>query len=508
MLTTVLFLTTITVTPSDSFDKIENAQPGDEVVIAPGTYHFRVYLNKQGTMPILIRAQDPSNPPVWDMGSTLVEDAPGSSTAGDRGRGCWQLVGATNYVIDSIVFTHCRNVDNNSAGIRYFNGVHNLLIRNCVFRENDNGITGGNGGSDAIVEFSEFDRNGNLAASAPTHNMYIYGGTFNLRYSYVHDPVQAQNFHIRAEHATIEYNWFARGKSYEGDLMTDDDFVAGGGPYSQEMILRGNVIVQNQTPDNTSQIVALYNDTGVTNLTLAVTMLNNTVVGNGGNAAAVHLSNADGTMMGATITNNILFGTTRAVVGEIPGASNIVGRTNWMATGADDGGLASTVFSAMPGFVDAANKNFRLASGSASIGHGTVAPFPNGTAVIKEYYRDETVTRMYRVRATLNDIGAFESTTVGPGIGPGGAPPGDGGAGSGGTGGSGGTVGTGGTSGTMPQGNAESGCGCSVGGAPRSIAGLVFLMAWIIARPWRCRSRSRRSRSTPDLSRCPPRRRQ
>src|SRR5215831_5859697 len=180
MLTTVLFLSTITVNPGDSYDKIENAQPGDEVVIAPGTYNFRVYLSKQGSMPIVIRAQDPNNPPVWDMGSTLVEDAPGSYTAGDRGRGCWQLVGATYYTIDSIVFTHCRTAGNNSAGIRYFNGVHALLIRNCVFRENDNGITGGNGASDAIVEFSEFDRNGHLAASqsAPTHNLYIYGGTF------------------------------------------------------------------------------------------------------------------------------------------------------------------------------------------------------------------------------------------------------------------------------------------------------------------------------------------
>ena len=30
-------------------------------------------------------------------------------------------------------------------------------------------------------------------------NIYIYGGDFTLRYSYVHDPVQAQNFHIRAQ---------------------------------------------------------------------------------------------------------------------------------------------------------------------------------------------------------------------------------------------------------------------------------------------------------------------
>ena len=88
--------------------------------------------------------------------------------------------------------------------------------------------------------------------------MYIYGGTFALRYSYAHDPIQGQNFHIRAKQSTIEYNWFARPKSYSGDLMSDDDFAAGG---QQTMLLRGNLIDQGN-PDNHGQIVAMYNDSG------------------------------------------------------------------------------------------------------------------------------------------------------------------------------------------------------------------------------------------------------
>jgi len=60
---------TIDVTPSDDYTKIESAQPGDEVVIAPGTYKFLVYLTQQAPSnnPIVIRAQDPKNPPVWDL---------------------------------------------------------------------------------------------------------------------------------------------------------------------------------------------------------------------------------------------------------------------------------------------------------------------------------------------------------------------------------------------------------------------------------------------------------
>src|SRR6476620_7123465 len=100
----------INVTTNDNYSKIEAANAGDEVVIAPGTYAFRVYLTKQAgvTNPIIIRALDPANPPVWDFGSTLVENAPGSYTAGDRGRGGWQFSGARNYRISGIVFRRCR----------------------------------------------------------------------------------------------------------------------------------------------------------------------------------------------------------------------------------------------------------------------------------------------------------------------------------------------------------------------------------------------------------------
>src|ERR1051326_3886968 len=61
----------INVGPSDSYTKIESANPGDQVVIAPGSYAFRVYLTKQApvTNPITIRAQDPLNRPVWDFRS-------------------------------------------------------------------------------------------------------------------------------------------------------------------------------------------------------------------------------------------------------------------------------------------------------------------------------------------------------------------------------------------------------------------------------------------------------
>jgi hypothetical protein len=71
-----------------------------------------------------------------------VEDAPGSYPGGDKGRGCWQVSGGTNYVIESIVFKDCRTSTFDSASIRYYEGAR-VTVRDCVFRDNDNGMTGG-----------------------------------------------------------------------------------------------------------------------------------------------------------------------------------------------------------------------------------------------------------------------------------------------------------------------------------------------------------------------------
>src|SRR5262245_27375825 len=99
----------ITVTTNDSYTKIESAQAGDEVVISPGKYAFRVYLTRAATNTINIHALDPANPPVWDFGNTFLDNAPGSYTAGDKARGAWQFSGAKNYSISGIVFRNSRN---------------------------------------------------------------------------------------------------------------------------------------------------------------------------------------------------------------------------------------------------------------------------------------------------------------------------------------------------------------------------------------------------------------
>jgi hypothetical protein len=235
-----------------------------------------------------------------------------------------------------------------------------------------------------------------------------------LRYCYVHDPVQAQNFHIRCRNATLEYNWFARAKSYEGDLMTDDDF-SGAGPFTQTMTLRGNVFVQNTAPLNNSQEIAMYNDGGLANLTLNVRAVFNTFVGNGGSTAFVHVSNADHTAMNAELSDNIISGTTRPFLIEYTNNGIVTGRNNWLKTGATVGALSNSVQSASPGFRNAAAQDYTLTNTSVCIGAASASVFglPG-----KEYWLNETTNRHWRIRAAARDIGAFESTTTGTPVGP------------------------------------------------------------------------------------------
>ena len=152
----------INVSPADgptAYTKIEAAVPGDEVIIAPGTYAFRVYLQNQGDgRPAHLHPRrGPGEPPRLGPGRRRSSTTRrGATPAGDKARGCWQVSGGTNYTIESIVFKDCHAADNDSAGLRYYSGTTGLEIEDCLFEGNDNGLTGGTEDSEATVEFCEF----------------------------------------------------------------------------------------------------------------------------------------------------------------------------------------------------------------------------------------------------------------------------------------------------------------------------------------------------------------
>ena len=412
-ITTPVICATVTVTPDDDWTALENAQAGDVVEVAPGTYRFRVHLDNAGTAesPIVIRAQDPNNRPVWDLvgdEQNPVSDAPGSYTAGDRGRGCWQIgPDGAHYEISGIVFRNCR--DDSSAGFRAVNSGPVKLV-NCLFESNTNGLTGAS--TNLVVEHCEFRDNGKtFEGGNPTHNIYIYGGRFAMRYCYNHDSHEGQLFHVRAAESRIEYNWLARPANYVGDIMSCEYLCDG---TAQHMTLMGNVIIQG-TPENASQIFALYSDedTGMTEMNIF--LYYNTIIGTPREPGRTHnllnLRN-DSIDTHATLYNNIIYGmgTVAEVADEAMSNWSVTGAANWLSTGTAVRWLTGSVEGTDPGFVDAANLNYYL---TENAGVRNMADASLGEVPDREYYLNEETSMGYRQRESAMDLGAFEFGTAG-----------------------------------------------------------------------------------------------
>jgi hypothetical protein len=175
------------------------------------------------------------------------------------------------------------------------------------------------------------------------------------------------------------------------------------------------VIVQKANPRNNSQVVAIYNDGELPNLTLNVRALYNTFIGNGAGSAFIHLSNGDGTTMNAEISDNIVSGTGRPFLNDNPAAGTVVGRNNWLRTNASFGPLIGSIQTASPGFLNAGAGDYRLAPNSPCIN----AADPNVFGLPgREYFLNEATNRLSRIRPSARDVGAFESVTSGTAIGP------------------------------------------------------------------------------------------
>jgi MYXO-CTERM domain-containing protein len=196
-------------------------------------------------------------------------------------------------------------------------------------------------------------------------------------------------------------------------------------PHTQTMLLRGNIIIQG-TPENQSQLIAMFRDHGAnTGATMDLTLAYNTIIGTPRDPGRTHnlinLRN-DSVSAYAHLNNNLIVD-----VGDIgeaaePESSNwgIDGASNWVTTGTEHGELTDTIEGSDPGFVDSGSLDYTLTAGSPAVGAANDAL--EGTPD-REYYRDETVAIMWRPRASANDIGAFERGNDAEPVGPNGDPP-------------------------------------------------------------------------------------
>lgn len=426
---------TISVTTADTaeeaYQKIESAQAGDIVEIAPGNYAFRVHLTNSGTAdnPIILRAQDPYNKPVFTLGGQPALNFPGSYNGGDRGRGTWRISG--DYIeIDSIVFSNSNlygsvSCEGCGSGIRFMQSSNNVTVTNSIFEYNDNGVTGY--GGDIVFENCIFRYNGaSILATSNVdrgHNIYTNGGTQTLRFCHIHDPVGysggnpvwGQNVHSRSDELNIEYCVIENEGSYVGDVMTTSDY---NGSFDGDLNILGSLLIEQDNPATTgnwndTKAFAPYNSPQRSNVNLTIRLCYNTYIGNGqsGNNRAMVRFTGNGGTQNSYLYNNLFYRVPNGPFRDVQYASEAVSSNNWWSDTADISGdisyMSNYVTGSDPLFTDPGESDYSIQSGSTANDRADLNLCPAPPTY--EVWIDESENLQSRARTSADDIGAYES---------------------------------------------------------------------------------------------------
>ena len=125
-----------------------------------------------------------------------------ASGAHAEGKAIW-VIKRGRTTIENIEFIGARVPDRNGAGIRFEQG--HLIIRNCLFFNNENGLLATGGDAVLEIENSEFGYNG--AGDGQTHNLYAGNiKALKITGSYFHHANVGHLIKSRAEKNDITYN--------------------------------------------------------------------------------------------------------------------------------------------------------------------------------------------------------------------------------------------------------------------------------------------------------------
>lgn len=230
----------------------KSAQDGDTVEIEAGDY--------------------PADVAIWKQDRLTIRGAGGrprlvANGASAENKAIWVVRGG-RITIENIEFTGTRVSDRNGAGIRFEKG--HLIIRNCRFIDNENGILGGSSDSTLTIENSEFGHNG--AGDGQSHNLYV-GPIRKLTVSgsYFHHARVGHLLKSRAAENHILYNRLT--DEIGGRASYELEFPNGGLAY-----VIGNIIEQSSTTEN-SKIIA-YGVEGYRYPSNEFYLINNTIDNN------------------------------------------------------------------------------------------------------------------------------------------------------------------------------------------------------------------------------------
>ncbi|MBL8475384.1 MAG: hypothetical protein JNK71_04850 [Methyloversatilis sp.] len=202
------------------------AQAGDVVLIEPGLYAGDTAVWTQKRLRIA------------SAGGPVVLEAAGRHA---EGKAIWVMRGG-EFEVEGIEFRGARVPHGNGAGIRFESG--RLVIRNCVFRDNENGIlTSNDRQAELYVVDSEF-------ADAPRdsralHHLLYAGSIAELKVSgsRFHNGYNGHLLKSRAARSDLRFNLLVDGPT--GKASYEAEFPNGG-----HVVMIGNVIGESAASGN------------------------------------------------------------------------------------------------------------------------------------------------------------------------------------------------------------------------------------------------------------------
>lgn len=221
----------------------------------------------------------------------------------------WVIAGDQT-LIENIEFSGASVPDKNGAGIRLEKG--SMIIRNCSFHDNEDGILGGSGPScQVVIENSEFYNNG--FGDGYSHNIYIgNAASFLIQYCYTHGAKIGHLIKTRAQKNLILYNRImdegAGTASYEIDI-----------PNGGTSHIIGNIIHQGAKTANPTIIT--YGEEGLSNTEKDLYVMNNTIVNDLGSGTFIRVA---ASAPAAKVGNNLFVGLGTMVNGLADTSKNIV----------------------------------------------------------------------------------------------------------------------------------------------------------------------------------------
>lgn len=318
-------------------------------------------------------------------------------------RAVFQIEGS--YIaIENLEFRNARN-GNNGAGIRVSSG-NNVTVRQCRITSCDMGVMCDNN-SNLLIEGCEVAYNGTPLFDGYSHNFYLGGNNATIRYSYIHDALNGQNFKSRAHYTELLYNYIADSQDGEVGLVDASQTAA----TNSHAVMIGNIVISKPRLSgyNSGRFIQFGQDSGGQH-NGALFAFNNTFIAGDGR---IQFLSANATGAYITAGNNIFFGSGQ-LVGTFGGS--VSGTNNWAQSSAlIPASFSGTRTGSDPGFVNRSARDVRLTAGSPCRDFGgTPLDFVDGNGALQAgiplfEYVNHLQHRARPVDDHL-DIGAYEFT--------------------------------------------------------------------------------------------------